>query len=219
MILLSTILAGLVLLTTIDPVMVTVASVVFSALALPLTYHPSSSSPPTWLQGGPPQPMARQRPGQRVPGHRPGGLGGRHPVDDLDQDGKHMTRHETVDAQLELMARQIVDDDGRMVAKVDDVELTTRYDGRLVVTGLLTGPGALGPRLGGALGSISTDAWSRLSGRDSSQPQRIDISVVSDISQVIRLNVSRRTADLDGFEVWNRGRIISALPGARKDPS
>jgi manganese transport protein len=39
-ILLVTILAGVVLLTTVDPVLVTEASVVFSALALPLTYFP-----------------------------------------------------------------------------------------------------------------------------------------------------------------------------------
>jgi Mn2+/Fe2+ NRAMP family transporter len=39
-ILLSTVLAGIVLLTTIDPVLVTEVSVVFSALALPLTYLP-----------------------------------------------------------------------------------------------------------------------------------------------------------------------------------
>ncbi len=39
-ILVSTVLAGLVLLTTVDPIMVTEFSVVFSALALPLTYLP-----------------------------------------------------------------------------------------------------------------------------------------------------------------------------------
>lgn len=39
-VLLSTILAGIILLTTIDPIMVTEFSVVFSALALPLTYIP-----------------------------------------------------------------------------------------------------------------------------------------------------------------------------------
>jgi hypothetical protein len=124
----------------------------------------------------------------------------------------------TIDAQLELMDRQIVDHDGRMVAKVDDVELTGRDDGRLVVTGLLTGPGALGPRLGGALGSITTAIWSRLSGRDSTDPRRIDIGMVSDISTVVTLQVGRRTADVDGFEIWMRDRVISALPGARTDP-
>jgi len=39
-VLLATVLAGTVLLTTVDPIMVTEASVVFSALALPLTYLP-----------------------------------------------------------------------------------------------------------------------------------------------------------------------------------
>jgi hypothetical protein len=39
-ILLSTIIAGMVLLTTVDPVLVTEVSVVFWALALPLTYLP-----------------------------------------------------------------------------------------------------------------------------------------------------------------------------------
>jgi sporulation protein YlmC with PRC-barrel domain len=123
-----------------------------------------------------------------------------------------------MDAQLELLDRQIVDDDGRMVAKVDDVELTDREDGRLVVTGLLTGPGVLGPRLGGALGSITTAVWSRLSGRSPDDPGRVDMGVVSDISTVITLRVSRRTADVDGFETWMRDRIIAAIPGSGTDP-
>jgi len=59
-----------------------------------------------------------------------------------------------LDGNLELLDRQIVDHDGLMVGKVDDVELTERESGRLVVTGLLTGPGALGSRLGGALGNV-----------------------------------------------------------------
>jgi sporulation protein YlmC with PRC-barrel domain len=123
-----------------------------------------------------------------------------------------------MDAQLELLDRQIVDDDGRMVSKVDDVELTEREDGRLVVTGLLTGPGVLGPRLGGALGSLTTAVWSRLSGRSPDEPGRVDMGVVSDISTVITLRVSRRTADVDGFETWMRDRVIAAIPGSGTDP-
>jgi sporulation protein YlmC with PRC-barrel domain len=124
----------------------------------------------------------------------------------------------TLDAHLELMDRQIVDVDGRMVAKVDDVELTQREDGRLVATALLTGPGALGPRIGGALGSVSTAIWSRLSGRAATDPERISADAVSEISTAIRLRVSRRTVNVDGFEVWVRDRVIAALPGAGKDP-
>ena len=121
-------------------------------------------------------------------------------------------------AQLELMDRQVVDHDGRMVAKVDDVELEEREDGRLVVSALLTGPGALGPRLGGALGNVVTATWSRLCGRAPGDPRRIPVSEVDDIGTVVRLHVSRRTAGVDGFELWVRDHVIAALPGQGKDP-
>lgn len=133
-------------------------------------------------------------------------------------DNAHPKGHRTLDAHLELLDRQIVDDHGRMVAKVDDVELTEREDGRLVATALLTGPGALGPRIGGAVGSVSTAIWSRLSGRAASEPGRIGIDAVREISTAIGLAVGRRAVDVDGFEVWVRDRVIAALPGAGEDP-
>ena len=127
-----------------------------------------------------------------------------------------------MDAYLELMDRQLVDTHGRMVGKVDDVELEEREDGRLVVSGLLTGPGALGPRLGGGLGAMVTATWSRLSGCPSDQPRRVDFSLVDEIGTVVRLAVSRESSDvegLDGLETWMRDRVIGAIPGAREDPS
>jgi sporulation protein YlmC with PRC-barrel domain len=127
-------------------------------------------------------------------------------------------RGHSIDAMLNLMDRQIVDREGRMVGKVDDVELEQREDGRLVVSGLLTGPGALGPRLGGALGSITTAAWSRLSCRPERKPRRIDISAVTEYGTAVELSINRRTADVDGFELWVRDRVISALPAAGKAP-
>jgi sporulation protein YlmC with PRC-barrel domain len=129
----------------------------------------------------------------------------------------HLRGH-GMDAMLDLMDRQIVDHDGHLVGKVDDVELEEREDGRLVVSGLLTGPGALGPRLGGALGSITTAVWSRLSGRPAGSPKRIDISAVAGYGTVVELAISRRAADVDGFEGWVRDRVICALPGAGKEP-
>jgi sporulation protein YlmC with PRC-barrel domain len=134
-------------------------------------------------------------------------------VDRAGPSGEH-----ALDAQLELMDRQIVDTNGRMVAKVDDVELEERDDGRIVVTGFLTGPGALGPRLGGAVGAVTTAVWSRLSGRDADQPRRIDFSHVQEISTVITLSVSRRTVGVDGAETWMRDKVITALPGHAKEP-
>ena len=43
------------------------------------------------------------------------------------------------DAALHLLDRQVVDSDGRLVCKVDDVELTVGADGSLVPTALLVG--------------------------------------------------------------------------------
>lgn len=123
-----------------------------------------------------------------------------------------------LDGYLELLDRQIVDNDGLMVGKVDDVEITEREDGRIVVTGLLTGPGALGPRLGGALGTVVTNTWSRLSGRPPGQPQRIDWSAVSSVETAVVLGVGRSTVAVDGFERWVRDRVIAALPGSGVDP-
>lgn len=122
----------------------------------------------------------------------------------------------SIDGHLELLDRQIVDHDGRMLGKVDDLELEEREDGRIVVTALLTGPGALGPRLGGALATIVTGSWSRLSGRV--DPARIDWSQVASVGIVVALGVSRTTVKVDGFEDWMRDRVIAAIPGARVQP-
>jgi len=123
----------------------------------------------------------------------------------------------SLDAQLNLLDRQVIDSRDRLVAKVDDVELC-EADGDLVVSGLLTGPGALGPRVGGAPGAILTAAWARLAGRDPGQPARIDQSLVADIDTAIHLRVERERVGVDGFEVWARERLITALPGSGDDP-
>lgn len=125
-------------------------------------------------------------------------------------------RPRRLDAYLDLMDHQVVDHDGRMLAKVDDLELEERDDGRLYLAGLLTGPGALGPRLGGALGEIVRRTWSRLSGR--SEPARVDWSQVARVDSAVTLAVDRDTVRLDGFETWMRDRVIAAIPGSKVLP-
>ena len=65
-----------------------------------------------------------------------------------------------IDAALELLDRQLVDSDDSLAGKVDDLELTPSEDDPhvLYVTAILSGPGALGPRLPGRLGR----AWSAM---------------------------------------------------------
>lgn len=121
------------------------------------------------------------------------------------------------DGQLHLQDRQIESSDGRMIAKVDDIELEERADGTLIVSGLLVGPAALGRRLGGALDFVIVNSWSRLTGRHPDEPRRIDYSRVRDISTVLTVDESRSTIDIDGLESWARQRVIAALPGSGGD--
>jgi hypothetical protein len=123
-----------------------------------------------------------------------------------------------LDAALHLLDRQIVDPDDRMVAKVDDVELAERSDGRLVVTALLTGPGALGPRLGGSLGSGVVAVWRRLRADAEPRPGRIDMADVVALDRVVRVGRRREQVGVDGLERWVRERVVSRLPGAGHDP-
>ncbi|HET6560840.1 MAG TPA: hypothetical protein VFG72_03115 [Marmoricola sp.] len=131
------------------------------------------------------------------------------------------TAHRTpeIDAQDSLLDRQIVDRDRRLAGKVDDVELEEREDGRLVVTALLTGPGALGPRFGGPIGAVVRRTWSLLSGKDIDTANRIEFELVSHIDTVVHLGVAKASLDVEGFERWVRTRIIEAIPGAEQDPS
>ena len=121
-----------------------------------------------------------------------------------------------LDAHLELLDRQILDHEGRMVGKIDEIELEERDDGRVYVTALLSGPGALGPRLGGALGVIVTSTWSRLSGRR--EPARVAWSRVAEVDTAITLAAGPTSGQLDGFETWVRDRVIAAIPGSGVKP-
>jgi sporulation protein YlmC with PRC-barrel domain len=122
------------------------------------------------------------------------------------------------DAYLHLLDRQVVDPDGELISKVDDVELELSDDGPPYVTALLTGPAALGPRIGGQLGRAMVAVQARLHGAGGPGPGRIPIHLVTDIGSAI--TVSARPADLPirGLEDWVRTRIIDRIPGASDAP-
>src|SRR5690349_4660641 len=97
-----------------------------------------------------------------------------------------------LDGLLHLMDRQVVDRDGLMVCKCDDLELTERPGGELVVTALLVGAPVWVPRLGSWL----HERWRRLGDAqaDRHRPYRIDLSAVERLSQEIRLRGTRSGA-------------------------
>jgi len=117
-----------------------------------------------------------------------------------------------LDAQLHLLDRQVLDNDGVPVTTVDDLELSgPALDTELepgtpapVITALLTGA-VLGTRIFG--------------GRPpSSRLIRIPWKDVAGVDVVIRLGVGGGNLDATWVERWIRDKIITRIPGGRHDP-
>ncbi len=122
------------------------------------------------------------------------------------------------DLHLHLLDRQIVDPDGRMVAKVDDLELTEAADepGTYYVTGILVGPLALGPRLGGRLGHWMAAVAKRLSPDPDPEPKRIDMATGARHRQ--RHHAHRRPRPAEGGAAGALARPLSDRPDPREQP-
>ena len=117
-----------------------------------------------------------------------------------------------LDLHLHLLDRQVVDRDGRLLCKVDDVELQPDADGGLVVTAILIGPRALGPRLGGRLGHWMSSIAARLA---HNPMPRIEFSRVTDIGSAITVTGGADQLHLAPLEDWVDEHIISRIPGSR----
>jgi len=131
---------------------------------------------------------------------------------------EHTVAGRQYDAVLHLLDRQIIDPDKRLVAKVDDLELTRREDGRWAVSALLTGPGALGPRWHGRLGDWVTAVWRRLRPDVDPSAGRIPFSDVVAIDSAVTVARRREQLEVDGFERWVRAHVVDRLPGGHHEP-
>jgi sporulation protein YlmC with PRC-barrel domain len=120
-----------------------------------------------------------------------------------------------LDLHLQLLDRQVVDQDGKLVCKVDDLELEVDEGGQPYVTAILAGPRALGPRLGGRLGRWVTGIATRLADDRDSGPQRISFALVEEVGSAIRLGVRRQDLQVEPLERWVDEHIIGRIPGSR----
>jgi hypothetical protein len=121
----------------------------------------------------------------------------------------------TIDAGLHLLDRQLVAADDRFVGKVDDLELDLPEDGGLpVVTAILCGPLALGPRIGGRLGAWWAAVGRRLRDRTDSEPLRIGFGAVADIGTAVTLTIRSEQASTLRLEHWMDDKLVRRLPGA-----
>lgn len=99
-----------------------------------------------------------------------------------------------MDATLQLLDRQVIDCEGLMVCKVDDLELSIHPGGEWTVTGLLAGPSVLLPRFSGHLGAALRRHWTWLGveQREHDRPWRIDFSLVDRLDSAVHLHVARK---------------------------
>ena len=136
-----------------------------------------------------------------------------------------------IDGALHLLDRQLIDCDGALLGKVDDVELTQVGD-VLAITAVLTGPAALLSRLGGRLGGALVEKWGQLrpAEPDRTRPWRIAIEDVDRLDSALHLSVRRggvlrrdreghRLARLTGMAVLGPGdEQLGRVLDARFEP-
>jgi hypothetical protein len=122
---------------------------------------------------------------------------------------------EPFDLRLRLLDRQVVDPDGAMICKVDDVELTATGDGGYVVTALLAGPLALGPRLPGRLGRWVVALARRWASGPDPAPRRIPFERVTDLGSAVTVDRSRDELGISTLEDWLRVHVVERIPGSR----
>jgi sporulation protein YlmC with PRC-barrel domain len=111
-----------------------------------------------------------------------------------------------------LLDRQIVDRDGLLVGKVDDVELSEDDPPRVVA--LLLGPGALGQRMGGWVGRAIAGAARRLQPGADPVPTRIPYEQVARLDTAVHLRIPHGDLPRPSLEGWLCDHIIDRIPGA-----
>lgn len=120
-----------------------------------------------------------------------------------------------VSARGLLLDRQIYDVDGEPVGKVDDLEFERRPQGPPVLSALLTGPTAFGPRITGRLGSWWTAIGRRLRPFADPYPNRIPMPDLVRLDQaMLVVGMSRDRIGTDRLQVWVGEHVIGRIPGA-----
>ena len=120
------------------------------------------------------------------------------------------------DLGLHLLDRQVVDPEGKAVGNVDDVELLVPEDGSPpYVVAILTGPQALGPRLGGLLGRWVVFVSHALARDTGDEPGRIGWDLVTDLGAGVTVARTRSELGVHANEDRAREYLVDRIPGAR----
>jgi hypothetical protein len=122
-------------------------------------------------------------------------------------------------AGLELLDHQIVDANGHMAGKVDDLELELpeEPDSLPFVTAILSGLGGLAGQIGGETGKWLGSIEQRISHPDGGGTGTISFGVVSRIGEHVEVSVPRESLDSNRAEQWARDVIVNKIPGAQHE--
>jgi sporulation protein YlmC with PRC-barrel domain len=116
-------------------------------------------------------------------------------------------------ASLHLLDRQIVGKrDGRLIAKVDDVEIALDVEPPHVIA-LLSGPQALGQRLPGLLGALVRSVHARLHPDRHPAPNTIPAARIVDVTSAVIVD-SGDDLRVQGFGDWLDEQVVSRVPGS-----
>jgi hypothetical protein len=117
-----------------------------------------------------------------------------------------------------LLDRQLTDSRGVMAGRVDDLELSEAAPGQPpVLTALLSGPTAFGPRIGGRLGTWWLAVGRRLRPAGDPYPNRIAVELVDHVDRMeITLLCPRETLGSYRFGRWVRDKIVGRIPGSTR---
>jgi hypothetical protein len=114
-------------------------------------------------------------------------------------------------AGLDLLDRQLVDRQGRLCGKVDDLELgPPDDDGRMYVTAVHTGPGALLQRMD----RRRAGRWFSATWRNEPVP----IGRVADIGSHVSLSLDSDEVPTFALERWTRDHVVGHIPGSDDAP-
>jgi hypothetical protein len=117
-----------------------------------------------------------------------------------------------------LLDRQLIDSRGMPAGRVDDLELSDPGPGQPpVLTALLCGPTAFGPRIGGRLGTWWQAIGRRLRPVTDPYPHRIPLELIDDIDRLeITLLTPRENLGSYRFRRWVEDNIIGPIPGSTR---
>jgi sporulation protein YlmC with PRC-barrel domain len=126
----------------------------------------------------------------------------------------------TLDAALSLLDRQIVDVDGELAGKIDDldIEWPESGTGRPIVVGFRSGPAALGPRLG-RIGRWAASLRTRfhMDRADPGSLGRVSFGVITKIDNHIEISIRRADMDESMPDRLIDRLFLSKIPGARHE--